>query len=82
MNKHNRYGTGTADLKKDLRFRITELKSQAWGLERSEKFFFFLNIYRDIIGLQDAQIAIQDSEIKELEHEHEHRFSDTEHTYN
>lgn len=66
MIDHTRYRTGRDDLKRDLRFKIQELKSSAWDLEKSEKYYTLLTIYRDIIELQDALLAILNSENEDL----------------
>ena len=66
MIDHTRYRTGTADLKKDLQKKITDLKSQAWDLEIEKKYYTLLSLYRDLIGIQQALIAIISAENDEL----------------
>lgn len=66
MIEHTRYGTGTADIKKDLRSRITELKGQAWDYERTEKYLSLIAVYRDLTGIQSALIAILAAENEDL----------------
>ena len=74
MIEHTRYGTGTADIKKDLRSRITELKGQAWDFERTEKYLSLIAVYRDLIGTQNALIAILTAENEDLANGHESLF--------
>ena len=66
MNKHNRFGTGTEDLKTDLRTKINELKSSAWDYEQSEKYVSLIAVYRDLVGMQGALIAILAAENEDL----------------
>lgn len=66
MTEHTRYGTGTDDLKKDLQKKITDLKSQAWDLEHEQKYYTLLSLYRDLIAIQQAMIAILSAESDEL----------------
>lgn len=75
MTEHTRYGTGTDDLKKDLRAKINELKSSAWDYERSEKYLSLIAVYRDLIGMQGALIAILTAENEDLDNGHESLFA-------
>ena len=66
MTDFNRYRTGRDDLKMDIQKRITELKSAAWDAEHENKYTTLLALYRDLIGLQGAMIAIYSAENEEL----------------
>ncbi len=75
MTEHTRYGTGTDDLKKDLRSRITELKGQAWDYERTEKYLSLIAVYRDLIATQSALIALLTAENEDPANGHESLFT-------
>ena len=76
MIDHTRYRTGTADLKKDLRTKINELKSSAWDCERSERYLSLISVYRDLVSMQGALIALltAETENEDLADGHESLF--------
>lgn len=75
MNEHTRYRTGTADLKKDLQKKINELKSSAWDCEQSEKYVSLIAVYRDLVGMQGALIALLTAENEDMANGHESLFT-------
>lgn len=75
MVEHTRYRTGRDDIKDDILNRITELKSAAWDAENNKKYMTLLTLYRDMMGLQDALIAILAAENEDLADGREYLFT-------